>query len=243
MKCRLLILCAMSFSTNAEQIVVASDIWCPYICTDNSGYVVELTQQAFASVDVEVKFESIPFQRALTLTSQHKLDAVLAVTAEHIAAFSLSNNHMVIGQYTNDFYTPANSHWQYSDLESLDNKLIATILGYDYGESLNRYLENSQSHIRTSGEKPLKTNLYLATKERIDLLIGNRYVIDYTAKQYGYSENIRFAGSENESTALYVGFSNDDKGRSFATKFAQGIENLKQSGEYQVILDKYQIVF
>ncbi|GIU21104.1 hypothetical protein TUM4433_00030 [Shewanella schlegeliana] len=233
----------MSFFVNAEQIVVASDIWCPYICTDNSGYVVELTQQAFASVDIEVKFESLPFQRALTLTSQHKLDAVLAVTAEHISTFSLSSNHVPIGQYTNDFYTPVNSNWQYSSLKSLDSKLIATILGYDYGESLNRYLENHNSHVRTSGEAPLKTNLYLATKNRIDLLIGNRYVIDYTAKQYGYSSDIRFAGSENKSTALYVGFSNDDKGHSYASLFAQGIENLKQSGEYQAILDRYQIAF
>ncbi|WP_299804527.1 ABC transporter substrate-binding protein [uncultured Shewanella sp.] len=243
MKSRLLILLAMSFPSSAEQIVVASDIWCPYICTDNSGYVVELTQQAFASVDIEVKFETLPFQRALRLTSQHKIDAVLAVTAEHIASFSLSGDLVSIGQYTNDFYTAADSNWHFTDLASLDDMLIATILGYDYGQSLNQYLEKRQPQIRTSGETPLKSNLYLTAKHRVDLLIGNRYVIAHTARQFGYTRDIRYAGSENNITPLYVGFGNNDKGRSYAAKFAQGIENLKQSGEYQAILDKYQIAF
>ncbi|GIU06536.1 MULTISPECIES: ABC transporter substrate-binding protein [unclassified Shewanella] len=243
MKSRLLILLVMSLPSSAEQIVVASDIWCPYICTNNSGYVVELTQQAFASVDVEVKFETIPFQRALKLTSQHKIDAVLAVTDEHISSFSLNGNQIAIGQYTNDFYTPVDSNWQYTDRASLDDMLIATILGYDYGHSLNQYLEKRSPQIRTSGDTPLKSNLYLTAKRRVDLLLGNRYVIDHTAKEFGYSEDIRYAGSENESTPLYVGFSNNDKGRDYAAKFAQGIENIKQSGEYQAILDKYQIIF
>ncbi|ABV85902.1 substrate-binding periplasmic protein [Shewanella pealeana] len=243
MKSRLLILLTVSFPSSAEQIVVASDIWCPYICSDNSGYVVELTQQAFATVDVEVKFETIPFQRALKLTSQHKIDAVLAVTSEHMLNFELYNNHIVIGQYTNDFYTAVDSSWQYSDLASLDDMLIATILGYDYGQSLNQYLETRHPQIRTSGETPLKSNLYLTAKRRVDLLVGNRYVIDHTARQFGYSDDIRYAGSENEITPLYVGFGNNDKGRSYATKFAQGIESLKQNGEYQAILDKYQITF
>ena len=160
-----------------------------------------------------------------------------------MAHFSLSGNQVSIGQYTNDFYTPVDSSWQYTDLESLDDMLIATILGYDYGQSLNQYLEKRNPQIRTSGETPLKSNLYLTAKRRVDLLIGNRYVIEHTAREFGYSSDIRYAGSENEITPLYVGFANNDKGRNNAAKFAQGIENLKKNGEYQAILDKYHVNF
>ncbi|MGS0692113.1 substrate-binding periplasmic protein [Shewanella sp. 30m-9] len=243
MKCRLLIVLAVSFSSHADEIIVASDIWCPYICTDDSGYVVELTQQAFASVNINVKFELIPFQRALKLASQHKIDAVLAVTSEHVAAFELYNNHLVIGQYTNDFFTHSNDDWQFTDLPSLDDKHLASILGYDYGNALNQYLKQHPTHFRTSGETPLKTNLHLVIKNRVDVILGNHYVIDYSAKKNGYSDLIRFAGSEGEATPLYVGFSHNVQGLQYAEKFAEGVKNLKRSGAYQAILDKYHVNF
>ncbi|MGS0681878.1 substrate-binding periplasmic protein [Shewanella sp. 125m-7] len=243
MKSRLLIVLTVSFSSNAQELLVASDIWCPYVCTDNSGYVIELTQQAFASVDINVKFETIPFQRSLKLASNNKIDAVLAVTAEHIRTFELYNNQLVIGQYTNDFFTNNHTDWQFTDLSSLDNKHIASTLGYDYGSVLNKYLKQHHTHFQTSGETPLTTHLHLLGKSRVDAILGNRYVIDYTAKQNGYSKRIRYAGSEGEPTPLYVGFSRSDKGREYAAKFAEGVENIKRSGAYQAILDKYQVNF
>ena len=47
---------------------------------NNSGPIVELTQQAFASVNIRAKFKTIVFQRALKLASWHMIGVVLVVT-------------------------------------------------------------------------------------------------------------------------------------------------------------------
>ncbi|MCL1051101.1 transporter substrate-binding domain-containing protein [Shewanella abyssi] len=241
MKLKLLFLLSLSFSAQAEQIVIASDIWCPYICADDSGYLVELTQQAFLTVGVSAKFETIPFQRALRLAQRDRIHAVLAVSAEHIERFKLQTSNIALGQYSNDFYVHSSNDWQYSAFTDLKGKALASILGYDYGDKINQYLKQSTSSYRASGETPLKTNLNLLRKDRVDVLLGNRYVIAHTAKAFGYSEDIKFAGSEGISTPLYVGFSHKDLENNYQDKFAEGIENIKQSGQYQAILDKYHI--
>ncbi|WP_076411932.1 ABC transporter substrate-binding protein [Shewanella sp. UCD-KL12] len=246
MKCKLISLLALaifSFSSKAEEIIIASDIWCPYICENNSGYVVELTEQAFASVGVRVKFETIPFQRALKLAKHNKIHAVLAVTPEHVKQFNLLiYDDAPVGQFSNDFYVRKNSTWRYQSIHSLQQQSIASIRGYDYGPVLNKYLSAHAYHYIASGETPHKINLNLLQRGRVDLFIGNRYVIEHTAKELGYDKYISFAGSENITTPLYVGFSRLDNEAAYAEKFAQGLDNIKQSGVYDAILSKYQIV-
>lgn len=243
MKLKLFALLCLSFQVQpaTEQVVIASDIWCPYVCADNSGYFVELTQQAFDSVAISIKFETIPFQRALRLAQADRIHAVLAVSPEHIGKANLQNSDLILGQYANDFYVHVNSSWQYSSLVDLNNKTIASILGYDYGDKLNSLLVKSPTSFRASGETPLKTNLNLLQKGRVDVLIGNRYVIEHTAKKYDYYDSIKFAGSEGISSPLFVGFSHKDLEQNYASKFAEGIKNIKRSGQYQAILDKYHI--
>ncbi|QQX80789.1 transporter substrate-binding domain-containing protein [Shewanella sp. KX20019] len=241
MKLKLLVILSLSFPAQAEQIVIASDIWCPYICTDNSGYLVELTQQAFLTVGVSAKFETLPFQRALRLAQRNQIHAVLAVSPEHIEHFKLQTPNIALGQYSNDFYVHSSNDWHYSTLSDLNGKAVASILGYDYGDKINQYLKKSPFSYRASGETPLKTNINLLKKYRVDVLLGNRYVVAHTAKSFGDFEDIKFAGSEGVSTPLYVGFSHKDLQKNYQNRFAEGIENLKQSGQYQAILDKYHI--
>jgi polar amino acid transport system substrate-binding protein len=241
LKLKLLTLLCLSFSAQAEQIVIASDIWCPYICTDNSGYLVELTQQAFLTVGVSAKFETIPFQRALRLAQSDRIHAVLAVSAEHISRFKLQTTNIVLGRYANDFYVHSPSDWQYSTFTDLNGKAIASILGYDYGDKINQHLTLSPNSFRASGESPLKTNLNLLKKDRVDVLLGNRYVIEHTAQEFGGLEEIKFAGSEGIFTPLYVGFSHKDLEKNYLNRFAEGVKNIRQSGQFQAILEKYHI--
>ncbi len=245
LKCKLvnlLTLIILSFSSQAEEIVIASDTWCPYICEHNSGYLVEITQQAFASVGIGVKFETIPFQRALKMAKSNKIHAVLAVTPEHLNRFNLLiYDDTPVGHFSNDFYASTNSNWHYTNIASLHQQTIASIRGYDYGPNFNKYLSTHPYHFLASGETPLETNLNLLKRGRVDLLIGNRFVIEHTAKELGYHKDIAFVGSENIQTPLYVGFSHLDSKAGYPEKFAQGIDNIKQSGVYNSILSKYQI--
>lgn len=236
------LLCISCYAeAESKPVIVASDIWCPYICADNSGYLVELTQQAFKTVGVNVKFATIPFPRALRLAENNRIHAVLAVTPEHIGRHKLQPANLILGQYANDFYVHIENDWQYSALDGLNNKAIASILGYDYGDKINRLLEQNPQSFRASGESPLKTNLNLLHRGRVEVLLGNRYVIEYTAQKLGYLEQIKFAGTEGIATPLYVGFSYKDIEQDYPNKFAEGIKNIKRSGQYQAILDKYHI--
>ncbi|MCL1046415.1 transporter substrate-binding domain-containing protein [Shewanella electrodiphila] len=231
--------CSFSTSLSAKPLLIASDIWCPYVCEARTGYVTELTQRAFAEMDQPVHFIAVPFNRALKEVQQANVDAILAVTPDHVAQYDLLTDDLIIGYASKDFYTTNSFAWQFNQIEDLDTVQVGIIRGYDYGERLNAKIANSNRFYIASGNQPLTMNLKRLIKGRFHVMIGNKIVIEQTAKKINLDDQIRYAGSFGEPIPLYVGF---NQGNTKAAKmFADGLKKLKQTGEFQQILDKYNI--
>jgi polar amino acid transport system substrate-binding protein len=73
-----ILLSVVSIQAHAAPVRIASDIWCPYICENQTGYLVELTRRAFEVQGQAVEFRTIPFKRALIELQRNNIDAVLA---------------------------------------------------------------------------------------------------------------------------------------------------------------------
>lgn len=231
-----LIICC--FPVSAKTIHIASDVWCPYICDDQPGYLVEIVQRAFEIQGVQVTFVPMPFNRALKEAQVGNIDAVLAISKSVAVEQGLLTGETVVGEVSNDFFTVNNNPWIYEKLSDLSSQSVAVIKGYDYGEVLESYLLNNQQVYWAVGDKPLSMNIIRMLRGRHQIIIGNRYVIQYTARQLKLSEKIKYAGSMPDKINLYVGFNNK---RIKAQQFDLGVKTLKSTGEYQKILDKYQI--
>lgn len=233
----ILIICC--FPVSAKTIHIASDVWCPYICDDQPGYLVEIVQRAFETQGEQVIFVPMPYNRALKEAQAGNIDAVLAISKNVAVEHSLFTGETVVGEVSNDFFIVSSSSWVYEKLSDLSLHSIAVIKGYDYGEVLAHYLLNHQQVYWAVGEKPLSMNIIRMLRGRHQIIIGNRYVIQYTARQLKLLEKIKYAGSMSEKIDLYVGFSLNQQAKS--RQFDLGVKALKATNEYQKILDKYQI--
>ncbi|WP_144212402.1 substrate-binding periplasmic protein [Shewanella donghaensis] len=239
MKYFLSLLLMFSSTAFAKPVLIASDIWCPYICEGHTGYVTELTRRALEEMDQQVHFLAVPFNRALKEVEQGNIDAILAITPTHVAQYKLFTDNLIIGYTSNDFYTTAESTWSFNQLNNIDTVQVGIIQGYDYGEKLNDKIAHSTDFYAATGNQPLLLNLERLVKGRFDVVLGNKVVIQYTAKQSGLMDKVKYAGSFGEPSPLYVGFSQGSI--EVAKLYSQGIEKLKNSGEFQQILDKYQV--
>jgi polar amino acid transport system substrate-binding protein len=230
---------SLSLPCRADTLRIASDIWCPYICDDRPGYVVELTERALSLMGHKVEFVLLPYNRALMEANRDSIDAVLAVTKNNLEEYKLHSGDVEIGVGYNDFYTISGSAWEFKQLKDLDNQSIAVIAGYDY-EGFQQYIQaNPQQFYEATGESPLAMNIRRLIKKRFTLLLGNRNAVEYTTRQLQLEGKIRYGGSYSVKMPLYVGFS--PANAVIAEQFANGIALMKDSGEFQMILDKYLI--
>ena len=221
---------------------IASDIWCPYICDNETGYVVELTKRAFNSQGYEVDFVTFPYKRALVEVQKNNVDAVLAVTGKAMKDYDLVSGDIIVGYNSNDFFTATDSDKRFYHLDDLAKvNQIAVITGYHYGKELNQWLRKNPNTFYASGDTPLADNIVRLVKRRHSAILDNRSVIEHTASLLNLKNDIRYAGTMGEPDPLFIGFNQHKK--AIVSVFVRGIEQLKISGEYQAILDKYNITF
>jgi polar amino acid transport system substrate-binding protein len=226
---------------HAAPVRIASDIWCPYICENQTGYLVELTRRAFEVQGQAVEFRTIPFKRALIELQRNNIDAVLALTSSAIADNQLLSADVILGYNSNDFYTLVGSNESFEQITDLNNTQQAAVInGYDYGVELDAWFNAHANTYFASGRDPLAMNIIRLVKSRHSVIVDNKNVIEYTASQLNLSEQLRYAGTIGNPVPLYVGFS--PKNKAYAIAFAHGIEMLKANGEYQQIINKYRIL-
>lgn len=235
---------ALIANSNASTITFESDIWCPYVCdagSVNPGYVVEIAEKAFSAVGMSSQLNLIPFRRALDDGLHNKTDIVLAVTKEHLLEYHLTPSDTIIGFYGNDFYVRQDNPWQYNEPSNLDELAVAAIKGYSYGATLDGTLSQNPNLYLATGDNPLKTNLQLLMKNRVQVVLENRHVIDYLATELNVSDQIRYAGTEGDVLPLYLGFSAIATQKGLKETFEKGLAVIIQNGEYDRILNKYNI--
>ena len=237
----LILLSLISIHAHATPIRIASDIWCPYICENEKGYVVELTKRAFEIQGQTVVFVTIPYKRALIELQRDNIDAVLALTPSAITNNQLIDADIIIGYNSNDFYTLIGEDESFETIADLNQTLQAAVVsGYNYGVELDAWLNAHPNTYFASGNDPLAMNIIRLVKGRHSVIVDNKNVIEYTASQLNLSQQLRYAGTIGQPVPLHVGFSQLNHAN--AKMFANGIEMLKANGEYQEIINKYKIL-
>ncbi|WP_350431922.1 transporter substrate-binding domain-containing protein [Shewanella sp. H8] len=241
LKYLLVILSIFCFQAHATPIRIASDIWCPYICENQTGYVVELTRRAFEIQGQSVEFQTIPYKRALVELQKNNIDAVLALMPHTITKNQLINPDVIVGYNSIDFYTLVGSNETFEHITDLNqSQQVAVVSGYHYGVELDAWFNVHTNTYFASGRDPLAMNIIRLVKGRHSVIVGNKNVIEYTASQLNLNQQLRYAGTIGKPTPLYVAFNQQNKDSSIT--FTNGIDMLKANGEYQQIINKYKIL-
>ena len=230
---------------NAEKLTLATDHWCPFVCesTSKPGYVAEITKRIFELENYQVNVFKIPFKRALIATQNKDFDAVLLVSKADAEKYNFIRNQQHIAWAGVAFFVKNSSRWKFTSRTSLETIRLGLVNGYSYGEELDYIfkIKHAQKMISWAhGANPIEQNLSKLIKNRVDVILDNREVIEYTAKKMGIRGSIKFAGSDDLYDPLYVGFSNKNaNGATLAAIYDKGLSVLRGNGELEKILKAY----
>lgn len=232
----------ISVCVSAEKVVIAADRWCPYNCEPGSllpGYMVEITRKAFAQENIEVEYRVLPWSRALLYANEGRIAGVIGAVESEVKGLSITDNHL--GYTRSVFFTYAESPWQFSTIEALafEGKKIGVIKDYDYSDEFTEFarLYGRQLYV-VVGEDPLPDLVRLLGLKKLDAIIEDEFVFYYMLQKLGHArEAFKSAGATGPTQPLYVAFKNPEHARILDL----GILRLRESGEFDAILRKYNL--
>lgn len=230
------------FSAYSETIRIASTDYPPIINIENnrvSGVFIDIINESFKKVGITAVYENYPWKRSQQMVKLNQVDAVIPLfkTKEREKIFLFSDPVMVAKNKF--FYIKGRNipnDFQWNTLEDFKKFKVGGVIGY-------WYLEN----FKAAGIVPdLVTsddlNLHKMSYRRIDTFVGDEVFVWTLIKKYYPGKEEMFATldkPESEPTRHILFSKKNPKSEDFIKKFNKGLNMLKQSGEYNAILKKY----
>tara|TARA_R110001592_G_scaffold65203_2_gene200287 strand:- start:7861 stop:8754 length:894 start_codon:yes stop_codon:yes gene_type:complete len=266
---------SISSADSANKLSIALLNFCPLHCIDSDnqivlerpGYAVEIYQNIFGGIGLDVDFQAVPFNRGMIEVSNGRIDAIsgpLKFDKEALKV-KIRQEPMIGPLYAELIYPERNigvhhsscvfvhsdAEWEYSGLSSLDGKIIGAGKSYDYGTETNLYLENGlakdkDSVVLLTGNSVFAKNLKKLEHKRVDVVlmdkVSGRHAIQTAVDQGELGQGlVKLLGCSGMPANLYLAFSGrtPDISKKLASTFDKGIEELRKSGELKEILSKY----
>lgn len=227
-----------------EEIRVASDNWCPYICagTDgiDGGYLVDLAAETLALAHITVRPVLMPLSRAVAATGTGALEGVYAPGADRRLRRSVP-----LAYSRACFYTRSGQRWRYQGPGSLLKVVIGVIEDYGYdNDAMDAYIDTHRHDAMrlqfAHGGEAGVTNLQKLLRERFDVLLEHEAVVNTMARKLGLQTQIRKAGCLARPLPLTLGFSSTDPrtGR-WLQALADGQRHLRGSTQLAALQRRY----
>jgi polar amino acid transport system substrate-binding protein len=232
-------------SAQSRQIVVTADQWCPYNCDDKShyqGFMIDVTREILGSAGYEVIYINQSWADALADVTTGRRDAVVGASVDEARGLTLAGEPL--GQNQTCFYTRPDDPFIYNPGVSLRKRRLGLTFGYLYGDAIDSYVaahrDDSSLIQLATGRKPLLQNLEKLKARRVDTIVENFLVMEFSGSKYQMS-GLRRAGCDNPSP-LHIAFSplRPDAGR-LADLMNQGVRSLRASGRMRDILSSYGV--
>ncbi|MEH6651055.1 MAG: transporter substrate-binding domain-containing protein [Motiliproteus sp.] len=215
---------------------------CPYICVSDQqrpGYMLEIAQEVFSRAGHTVEFEPLPWSRALRYVRGDHLDGIVGVLRRNAPDLLYPKQAQAVSRFA--FFVPASSDWRYSGLVSLWQVQIGVTQDVSYG-SMDSYIERYRDSPRIqslAGEAAVSQNLRAMARERIDVLLADRAVIDYHRHKDSADEVLKEAGVLH-AEYLYIAFAPSSlQAPEYAQILSEGIDRLRSDGTLAAILLRY----
>ncbi len=233
--------CLAALPALAGELTVLSDYWCPFSCLPGNqpGYVIEIAKAVFEPKGVTVRYEPIPWEQAIRRATVEKGVALAGCAKAETP--NLVFPKTAVGVSRPAFYVQSGSSWRYQGVESLEHVRLGVAFGYDYGEAVNRYIQERPEKVSVaSSEEPVKESLRNLSLGHVDAIVGDPNVVLMTAGSMGMIGRIQSAGEAHASIPIYLGFSPAEKeSLNMAALFDEGMRELRSSGKLASILAKY----
>ncbi len=234
-----------SQSAQSTTIVIAADPWCPHNCepgSEREGYMVDIAREVLGEAGYTVKYVNLSWARALQMTRQGQLDAVVGAFKTDAPDFVFPDTPQ--GRSAITLFTHPDDTWRYTGPLSLHDRKLLVINGYSYTRELDQYIEEhktDQDRIwMISGPSPLNRAINLLRQGRADAFVEDAYVMDWWASiNKTATSPPRKAGLVSESDAFVAFSPARGDAKELAALLSEGTRQRITNGRVQEILDGY----
>jgi polar amino acid transport system substrate-binding protein len=238
----------LSRPVHADSLLLVGDEWCPYNCAqenEQQGYLVDLLREIFAPAGITVEYRVVPWSRAIKMVEQGKADVLLGTTLENTPHLPMSQT---IGEDNSCYFSAKNSPLTVPSIAQVQQLRIGAIQDYSYdgGGVLDTYLASQRQNDRvniSSGANALQNNFQKIIAKRVDLVVENCNVGDYSLQRYGLRNRIENIGDlAYYHGDTYIAFNpKDPRADSLLALVNKGIREKRRNGELKKILQRYGI--
>jgi polar amino acid transport system substrate-binding protein len=232
-----------------NNISIASDHWCPYVCdleSDKPGYLVEVSNFVFEKLGVEPFYHALGWQKAIDLVEKSQVHAIIAAGTTNHGKTILSREILGIDRTVLVMRKdqPFNNKQIFQALNSM---ILGVIVDYTY--DFNGPLDNYITQRKRSNDRIVTLNHNLSVqalfvmlnRSSIDIFPENILVAHYMAESMGIVSDLDLHTIERHDH-MYLAFSPDPIGENLRDAFDHEVRLLKKSGGLEVIMNRYGIV-
>ncbi|MGB0495197.1 MAG: substrate-binding periplasmic protein [Kangiellaceae bacterium] len=228
------------------ELILGWDPWEPYqyLTPDNhvKGLDIELIQSTASQIGCSVKFEQGEWVDLLDYLKSGKIDmlggASKTPSRESFAIFSDPYRHESFVLYLQS--ESVDNFKEKSIYELMDEKFRLGITeDYIYGDAISSIQENKAYESQIISVPITEVNYYNLTQGHIDGFLEDPFVAGYTIKRKGLSTQIVPSGIKVHSGDVSIMFSKASVKPKMVERFNIALDDIKDSGEYKKILDKY----
>lgn len=228
----------------AADVSIRADVWSPHNGDPKSatpGYMIEIAKAAFAAGNINVDYQTMPWERALALTREGKNDCVVGAAKSDAPDFVYPEEPQGMDQ-TMAFVKKGNT-WRYKGINSLSAVRLGVVEGYSYVEDIDNYIKANKGNNKVqaiTGETPLDQNIKKLQAGRIDAFLESQPVFNARVRELKLEQDFEVAGEAGPLTELFVACSpKNSKSKDYAQLLTKGTRLLREKGELVRIMTKY----
>lgn len=239
------------FSAQAEELVIATTTYCPLVCVGNEagqdGIMHEVLRAAFDNSEYKLKFENMPYGRAIQGTLDGHYAAVTFAGTANSPDFLFVRNFVMTNIV--QFAVLKESTWKYTGVPSLHDIRLGIPTGFRTGNTeIDDYISNPpESHhvFFSSSDNPTTAqtaNLKRLLAGRLDAMLCGSLAFKYIAHNMGVADRLRLDPTPVASFYNHISFSPKHPNGKTLRKFVERkIDDMQRSGRLTRILRRYGI--
>lgn len=203
--------------------------------------MIDLAETIFSQHDIEVKYNIVPWDRAVKQTREGKYNCVVGAYMSDAPDFIFPKSSW--GLDVPRFYVRKHDPWEFSGhIDSLRFRKLGVIEGYKYREDFDEYItQHNTVYVQTvKGNLALETNIRKLMAKRIDTTIESENVFNAKLKEMNLEQEFQSAGHIIPATKMYIACSpSHPNSRRYVEIVDQAMPVLRRTGKLGKILSRY----
>lgn len=237
----ILAVCATIALASEKKLLVVAEEFAPFEFVQNGkvvGIDIDIAKHIFKKLGIEAEFKILPWKRAWKMAEDGSADLILTTSRKDKRKEFLY--YPKENMWSSEFLFFVNTKKKKENFKSYEDAKglkVGVILGNSYHDSF------WDAKLKTEEAVNIEINLKKLAAGRIDLFIIDKTVGMYTAKLLGLQNKIEpyndFIAFSKGYPAPFIKNSKYPNIEEISKKFESELINMKKSGEYKKIIDKW----